>query len=188
MRDELYESYLPSPYKIGDVGEIITASTLREFGIVVRNLYLPINEEFTEVDIVFLSTRGIFCIENKNYHARIKGDIRSKYLWADYGYGKKVRFFNPIIQNKKHIKALCGVLGTLYVYGGVIFNDNASLRLTNNHNSCMYLSDFFKWHNTLEDNILSKRDMSCIADILREYSDSTLEGRQAFVNGLEVSV
>ena len=62
-----------------------------------------------QIDHVVVSIYGIFVIETKNYSGWIFGDENSQY-WAQVIYKTKNRFYNPILQNRGHIKALQGLL------------------------------------------------------------------------------
>ncbi|MCH1981795.1 NERD domain-containing protein [Ruminococcus sp. OA3] len=76
----------------------------------IFNCYVPnYKNELTEIDIIMLSTKGIFVVENKNYAGWIFGDENSK-NWCQTLNGKKSFFYNPIKQNKSHIKNLNRVL------------------------------------------------------------------------------
>ena len=59
----------------------------------------------TEIDMIMLCNKGIYVIENKNYSGWIFGDEKSK-NWCETLKGKKYFFYNPIKQNKSHIKNL----------------------------------------------------------------------------------
>ena len=44
-------------------------------GVCLKNLYVPLAKGgTTEIDLVYLTGRGIFVIESKNYSGRILGD------------------------------------------------------------------------------------------------------------------
>lgn len=75
--------------------------------IVFRNLvlYSGHNTKYTEIDMVIVSPYGIFCVEFKNHAGVIIGDKKRKY-WMQYKYKSSSRFYNPLHQNYKHIKAL----------------------------------------------------------------------------------
>ena len=97
----------------GDVGEIITASSLRNNCdmTVIRNIYLPYKDHFTEVDMVAIGRLGIFVIENKNYDARVTGNIRDKYWNVEYSQWCTYKLYNPLFQN--FLYQSCQILGIL---------------------------------------------------------------------------
>ena len=76
-------------------------------GEILRNIYIPKEDgETTEVDVVFITVKGIFVIESKNYSGWIFGDEKS-YKWTAMLPNKiKNKFYNPIKQNDLHIEHL----------------------------------------------------------------------------------
>lgn len=76
-------------------------------GKVLRNIYIPKdNGETTEIDVIFITQKGIFVIESKNYSGWIFGDEKSTYWTVMLPNKEKNRFYNPIKQNQTHIKWL----------------------------------------------------------------------------------
>ena len=76
-------------------------------GEILRNIYIPKEDgETTEVDVLFITVKGIFVIESKNYSGWIFGDEKS-YKWTAMLPNKiKNKFYNPIKQNDLHIEHL----------------------------------------------------------------------------------
>ena len=74
-------------------------------------VYLPKKKdgETTEVDIIMISSKGIYVIENKNYAGWIFGNEKDQ-KWCETLKGKKYFFYNPIKQNNTHIKYLENLL------------------------------------------------------------------------------
>ena len=75
---------------------------------VVLNMYLPSESqrvEDTELDIVAISNKNIYCFEMKNYTGKIYG-FRDQYRWSEYIRRKEYTFYNPLRQNEGHVKAL----------------------------------------------------------------------------------
>ena len=94
------------------------------------NVYIPNRSgALTELDIIMISTKGIYVIENKNYSGWIFGDEKSK-NWCETIKGKKYFFYNPVKQNKSHIKNLEKVLqiGEEKYQSVIVFNNNANLK------------------------------------------------------------
>ncbi|MDW7656802.1 MAG: NERD domain-containing protein [Bacillota bacterium] len=76
----------------------------REF---IHNCYLPIENGFTEIDLLLIHETGLYVVESKNYSGWIFGDEKQKEWTQILAGGKqKNRFFNPVWQNAGHIKAL----------------------------------------------------------------------------------
>lgn len=82
-----------------------------------KNKYRVINDvmipsgvgKTAQIDHIVISIYGIFIIETKNYKGWIFGDEDSR-NWTQVIYKRKNQFFNPILQNKGHIKALKQIL------------------------------------------------------------------------------
>ena len=117
-KTEYYEqtknSYLSVLFDKGRLGEFYTYKDLKPLDGYKRylfNLYIPKdNGETTELDVVLLHESGIYVFESKNYSGWIFGTETQKYwtqtLPAGRGRSLKNKFFNPIMQNKGHIKWL----------------------------------------------------------------------------------
>lgn len=122
----LFKSFLKhlivTPEHIGNQGEKIIANKLswvrfcRKRGNLLQNIYLSnSNGETSEVDLLYITSKGAFVIESKNYAGFIFGDEHSKnwtatlYAGKDFLSRKRVNyyhFYNPIWQNNTHIKCL----------------------------------------------------------------------------------
>ena len=78
----------------------------------MTNIYIPKKDgTTTEVDLVMVTTTGIYVIESKNYSGWIFGSEKLKSWTQTFKNRKKYKFFNPIWQNKGHISALKNILG-----------------------------------------------------------------------------
>jgi len=112
LLDLLFNSIFDADWK-GRYGEKLTERELnlvRLFGRggkVLRNIYVPKdNGETSEIDVAFLTQKGIFVIESKNYSGWIFGDEKAAYWTAMLPNKEKNRFYNPVWQNRTHIKWL----------------------------------------------------------------------------------
>ncbi len=107
-------------------------------GTCLRNLYVPRYDGSTsEIDLVYVTKKGLFIIESKNYSGYIFGNDRAK-NWTStllggrtwYG-GRKVEkyhFYNPVKQNQSHIKALSNYIGQFYAFSIIVFGDDSELK------------------------------------------------------------
>ena len=77
---------------------------------VFRNLYVPYQQGYSEIDLLLLHERGIFVFESKNYSGWIFGSETDLQWTQTFPNGEKYHFYNPIRQNRKHIKALSAFL------------------------------------------------------------------------------
>lgn len=92
---------------------------------IFHDLYLQKrNGEFAQIDIVVATPQGLLAIEVKDYSGWLFGNEKQRYWTQVLNYGKeKYRFYNPIMQNAGHIKALrrelytqeCELLGRQHI-------------------------------------------------------------------------
>ena len=130
--------YFQMIFDKGRLGEFYTyknLKTLKGYKKYLFNLYLPkANGETTELDVVLLHESGIYVFESKNYSGWIFGSETQQYwtqtLPSGKGKSQKKRFFNPIIQNKVHLKWLQNFLAdqTLPFYSYIVFSERCTLK------------------------------------------------------------
>ena len=144
-----YYTYSKSDYKItssnnffktvfdkGYYGEFLTFSYLEKLDDTNKklmvNLYIPKEDgTTTEIDLIMVTETGIYVFESKNYSGWIFGDEKYKNWTQSLKGGHKNKFFNPIWQNKGHIKALQSVLGihNFELYKSyIIFSERCELK------------------------------------------------------------
>ena len=99
------------------------------------NVYLPKEDgETTELDVILLHESGIYVFESKNCSGWIFGSENWQYWTQTLLSGnrdfQKYHFFNPVIQNKVHLKWLYHFLGDseLPIYSYIVFSDNCVLQ------------------------------------------------------------
>ena len=107
--DAALDPIFKDPNFIGKRGESLTARELKlvdllgRKGKILRNIYIPKeNGDTSEIDLLYITQKGIFVIESKNYSGWIFGDEKSTNWTASLPNGQKNRFYNPILQNKTH--------------------------------------------------------------------------------------
>ena len=112
-------AFLKSPTAVGHVSEMIVRTKLRMHSEksekVLSNLYVPKPEGGTsEIDILFITRKGLIVIENKHYAGYIFGTDTDLHWTVTYKHQtksgknqvKKISFYNPVLQNRTHIKCL----------------------------------------------------------------------------------
>lgn len=78
--------------------------------VVLKNLYLPMKGKTTEIDLLLIHEKGIFVFESKNYSGWIFGS-ENQLKWTQcFKNGTKEQFYNPIKQNRTHIRALANLI------------------------------------------------------------------------------
>lgn len=125
---------------VGKYGEHLTERELKfvrlfgRKGKILRNIYVPKdNGETSEIDVVYITQKGIFVIESKNYSGWIFGDEQSAYWTMSLPNRQKNRFYNPIKQNKTHIKWLISYLDPLNytnipMFSFIVFSERCELK------------------------------------------------------------
>lgn len=124
------------PVWIGKRGEKLTQRELKlvyalgRKGKTLRNVYIPKGDgETSEIDVMYITQKGIFVIESKNYSGWIFGREQD-YKWTVSRKGKrKNQFYNPIKQNATHIKFLSQYLSnTVPLYSIIAFSERCELK------------------------------------------------------------
>ena len=174
---EIIESYNDTLYKRGDGGEILTAEVLRNKlnMTVLRHIYLPIQNKNTEIDIIGVSDKGIFIIENKNWKGNVFCSRSKKYWNVKYYYHFSSRF-SPVLQNKFHKE----VFEELFdfdcpIYDIIIFNDKTNLIFEDKIENVYSLSGFVDEYKNFES--VWGIDTNNISNMLRKYTDYSDEKR-----------
>lgn len=125
-------------------------SILRNSGKIMTNIYIPKESgETSEIDLLYITTRGLFVIENKNYAGYIFGSEQNKswtvtlYAGKTWRGGNKVekyQFYNPIWQNRTHIKHLKSYLNSdVKIFSLIAFSDRGNLKDVNVNSPDVYV-------------------------------------------------
>lgn len=164
----------------GMEGENYVAERLRREDFqLVRNIYLT-NEELgrpTEIDILAVSRKGVFCIEVKNVSGIVKGNFRSQYWNLSSATGTQMSILNPIVQNEIHVGALEESLKgysykNIVIYGRALFNLNLE-----DDPSQLYVFkvDRFIQAVAQSKDCLTREEVAKICMHFNKFSDKTLE-------------
>ena len=131
-------SYFELWFDAGKYGEYQLYSYLKSFEKqgyrFLFNLYVPKeNERTTEIDVLMITNKGIIVFESKNYKGWIFGEEGQKQwtqtLYGTRGHVPKEHFYNPILQNKIHIRFLKKIVGdNVPIFSVVAFSDRCELR------------------------------------------------------------
>lgn len=93
------------------------------------------NGEFSQIDIVVATPQGLLAIEVKDYSGWLFGNEKQQYWTQILNFGQeKYRFYNPIMQNDGHIKALRELseqFANLTIFNIVLFDGNCMLKNVN---------------------------------------------------------
>ena len=125
----------------GRYGEYLTYKYLKKFedqgARFLFNIYVPKKEEeTTEIDVLMISSKGLFVFESKNYSGWIFGSDNQKYWYQTLPSGRrrshKEKFYNPVFQNNTHVKYLKSLIGDEFpIYSIITFSDRCTLMNVN---------------------------------------------------------
>lgn len=107
---------------------------------IMKNIYVPYGNQTTEIDVLMIHETGIYVIESKNYSGWIFGS-ENQQQWTQMlnSYTKK-RFYNPIWQNRTHIRALSNYINIdkSKIKSYIVFSDRCKLKaIPPNTNECI---------------------------------------------------
>ena len=133
--DEILDTIFDAEW-VGRCGERLTERELKlvrlfgRGGKILRNVYIPKDDGgTTEIDVLYVTAKGCFVIESKNYSGWIFGS-EDQFKWTvSLPNGSKERFYNPIKQNRSHVKWLRGYLGDhTPAFSLVVFSERCELK------------------------------------------------------------
>ncbi|MCR5101889.1 MAG: NERD domain-containing protein [Butyrivibrio sp.] len=122
--------------RIGKWGEYLIEEKLRyinkkigEKGKILRNVYLPkYNGETSEIDVAYITQKGIFVFESKNYSGWIFGNERNEH-WTVTLFNEKNQFYNPVMQNRTHLKWMKEFVGEdIPLFSIIVFSERCELK------------------------------------------------------------
>lgn len=134
-------SFISTVNDKGRYGEYLTYERLKRYektgGRFLFNVYIPkTEEETTEIDVILVCSKGVFVIESKNFSGWIFGSDDQK-IWTQSlpsGRGRSVKehFYNPVFQNRTHIKCLKNIVGAeIPFYSLIVFSERCELKKVN---------------------------------------------------------
>ncbi len=171
----------------GTFGEYLIYKELRKFekrgARFLFNVYIPKSDGgTTEIDVLMICHQGIVVFESKNYGGWIYGhELQSNWCqifptgdWKEH----REYFYNPIMQNRTHIRHLKKVLGKqIYMYSVVVFSEQCKLKnieLESDHvyvTKCDEVKDVVsRICNDFSHKLLNKRERNDIYEKLYPYS------------------
>lgn len=98
---------------------------------VINNVVIKNDKVTSQIDHVVISDFGIFVIETKNFKGWIVGSEKSEF-WTQIIFKYRKKFYNPLLQNFGHIKALKECLVDyphLKYYSIIVFSNNADIKI-----------------------------------------------------------
>lgn len=177
---------------IGYFGEGITFIELEKIPIyskILPNLYIPTEDGTTEMDLVYITTSGVYVIESKNYSGWIYGSYKQK-EWMSNIYGRKYRFYNPIWQNNNHIKSLEKVLPNIKLNSLIVFSERCQLKKVNVDKKLVIKRNELKDRILMdkENKVLSKEEVDNIYNKLKQYGNKTNKEKKEHINRIKQNI
>ena len=128
-----------TPEFLGTHGEKLTEKELKwvnvfgRRGKTLRNLYIPKdNGDTSEIDVVYITQKGIFVFESKNYSGWVFGDEDGAYWTVMLPNREKNKLYNPIKPNRTHIKWLGNYIGSdIPLFSIIVFSERCELKKVN---------------------------------------------------------
>ncbi|MCL6444880.1 MAG: NERD domain-containing protein [Alicyclobacillus sp.] len=136
-KDELTPRKTVDPTRIGDIGEYKLDVQLRQMSNdrrYLNDVMIPYSRSrtgYSQIDHILITQYGLFVIEMKNYSGKIKGKAADKNWWVN----GRFPMYNPIRQNRMHIRALQAILRNyrgLKFVSVVVFTKRCALYLDDN--------------------------------------------------------
>ncbi len=136
----------------GEMGEARVRSILKnlppEQYFVMNDMWSPIkNGGENQIDHIVVSKFGIFVIETKNWKGNIRG-AENELNWIKYNCGYKEVLYNPILQNKRHIKTIYEKFASTeqdFVFGIVAMGPYAEFPDRKVPNGVIYWNELQSW-------------------------------------------
>lgn len=176
----------------GELGiKVILKSLDKEKYIVINDVLISTKDGKTsQIDHVIISVYGIFVIETKNYKGWIFGSENSK-NWTQVIYKTKNQFYNPIIQNKGHVKVLQDLLcnyPNIKFIPVVVFTLNSVLKKLDVTSHVVYsvrLLNLIKIYNEIN---LSRVDIENIQQIIQNSNNKDIVARKEHVERIKENI
>lgn len=169
-------------------------------GLILKNVYIPkADGTTTEIDLLYITPKGIFVIESKNYSGYIFGNEKSpKWTMTKPGGRNKVKkyqFYNPIWQNNTHIKFLKEYLDEdVKIYSFIVFSNECELKditYDKEHTIVCYKVQMNKYIKSLwgkEADVLTKEEIHTIYDKLKPLTNQEKEVKKAHIENIEKKI
>lgn len=121
-----------SAIRSGEAGEKVVSaflSSVLETHYLINNLILLGHNGIShQIDHIYICEHGVFVLETKNYFGELKGREEDDYWTQTYTNKKRIitkNIFNPLKQNKSHLKAVKNVIGQeIPLHGFIVLVQN----------------------------------------------------------------
>lgn len=195
-KKESGNKYIQVRFNSGNYGEYLTFLKLEKIKgnhKILTNVYIPKeNGETTEIDLVYIHETGIYVLESKNYSGWIFGSENNKYWTQSFKTGRKEIFYNPILQNKTHIRYLSKALNLdeKHMKSIIVFSERCTLkkievtsqnvRVINRYNLVKQIEKLIK----NSDKIFEEKEINEMYYNLKKYTLMTDEVKEKHINNI----
>ena len=186
----------------GKLGEYMTYKYLRSAeksgARFLFNVYIPKGDgETTEIDVLMIHAKGLFVFESKNYSGWIFGNENQKNWYQTLPQGKgrshKESFYNPIMQNRTHIKHLRALVGEdIPTHSIVVFSERCTLKKIDVKSEDIHVIKRDKVYDTAaaicaktETAVLSNAQMSEIYNKLYPFTQVSNETKEQHIQNIK---
>lgn len=151
------------------------------------------NGKTTEVDLIMIHETGIYCIESKSYGGWIFGKENDMYWTQMFKNREKHKFYNPIMQNRGHIKTIGNYLDYKYkgkIYSVIVFSDRCSLKKISINSKDLILTyrksllGKLNREISLRDSIISEGEIFSIYESLKKFREVSDKEKRQHVGNL----
>lgn len=166
---------------------------LKGYSKLLHNIYIPYANKTSEIDILLIHEKGVYVIESKNYSGWIFGSEKDLNWTQCLGNKSKNKFYNPIRQNRTHIKALSQYLNTELenVKSLIVFSNRCELKKVPENTEEFLITKrqfiFKKVRQELEERetIYSKEQINEIYSKLLELTNTSEEVKQKHIEEIK---
>ena len=196
-----HHPYIRILFNIGLMGEYLTYKNIRHLenfnSKFLFNIYIPKgNSGTSEIDLLMISTKGIFVFESKNYSGWIFGTENQQYWYQTLPTGRsksrKEQFFNPVMQNNTHIKHLQALLPKqVPIFSVIVFSDRCTLKSINvqsSDTSVIHRCDVAATINTISsqrDDTLNPNEIDEIYNKLYPFTQVDMNVKKQHINDIQ---
>ncbi len=160
---------------------------------VLKNLYIPYRGKTTEIDLLLLTEKFIFVYESKNYSGWIFGSANNKYWTQMLNKNYKNQFYNPMLQNQTHIKAISNLLSIDKdkFKSFIVFSERCELKkVPEDTNEVKIIKrgqaiEKTNFEMLGEDKIFSIAEIDKLYKMLSKYSNATEETKKKHIENIK---
>lgn len=196
-------SYFSTLNDKGKWGEYLTYKNLKKYekdgAKFLFNAYIPKeNGETSEIDVLMITKKGIFVLESKNYSGWIFGSEKQR-NWCQTlpkgkgnGKSQKEYFYNPIMQNRSHIKHLKALIGEhIPMHSIIVFSERCTLKKieVNSPDVKVIKRDrvdvtVYGMCKQMEENVLTEDEVLGLFDKIYPYTQNSEEVKQKHIENI----